>query len=287
MVITPPRSLLFMPANNARTHEKAVGLAADALIFDLEDAVAEAHKADARQCLSQSITAYHYPHKSLFLRINHPDSLFTKEDVALLAQHPKFCGVVVPKVEQAETMQQVSVWMQEAGCSAGQSILAMIETPLGVLNAQAIAQTCQLSGLIAGTNDLAAALHLPASDNRSGLHHALAQMVLAARASGIMVFDGVYNRITDEQGLARECAQGREWGFDGKSIIHPSQIATVNSVFSPNAAEVEQARQIVANWQVQHNGVTTANGAMIEELHVRNAQRILAMHKIITQDSFE
>lgn len=277
-----------MPANNVRAHEKAMGVAADALIFDLEDAVAEPYKAEARHLLSNSLSAYRYQHQQLFLRINHPDSVHAQKDIALLAQHPQFAGVVVPKVESAATVQRVCQWMESAGCSQRQSILAMLETPAGILNAPAIAQASnRLSGLMAGTNDLSAALHLPVSTNRSGLSYALLQIVLAARANELMVFDGVYNNLSDIQGFIQECMQGREWGFDGKSLIHPSHIEAANAAFSPSTQEVEKARKIVADWQAQHSGVTTTDGAMIEELHVRNAQRILATHQNIKRNSME
>lgn len=276
------RSLLFMPADNARAHGKAAGLAADALIFDLEDAVALADKAAARQQVRDSVAAHDYGAKSLFLRINHPDTAGAREDVALLATLPRFAGLVIPKVESADTVRTVASWMGDAGCPPEQEIAVMLETPLGILNAQHVAQAHpRLSALVMGTNDLAAALHLPLCEDRAGLLSALSRVVLAARAYGLAVYDGVFNRLRDTSGFARECAEGRALGFDGKTLIHPSQIEAANAAFSPSLEEVEHARTVLRQWESQSKGVTAAGGAMVEELHVRAARRVLALHETV------
>jgi citrate lyase subunit beta/citryl-CoA lyase len=269
-----------MPATNARAHEKAVNLAADALIFDLEGAVSPAHKAAGRQQIHQSIKQLDYSKQSLFLRINHPDTAFACDDIALLAQHPQFSGIVLPKVETPKALHDLQNLMRDAQCSCELVVLAMLETPLGILNAKEIAQsTARISGFIAGTNDLAAAMHLPDNHARDGLHYALSHMVLVAKAFGYMVFDGVYNQVNDPAGFIDECAQGRSLGFDGKTLIHPSQIDAANNAFSPSIAEVAHAQEIIDHWESVHSGVTAVNGTMIEELHVQNAQRILALHQ--------
>lgn len=284
--ITPLRSLLFMPGDNARAHEKAATLPCDAIIFDLEDAVAEADKAAARQQIAASLDTHDYGHRILLLRINHPAGPHAREDLMALARHPKLHGIVLPKVENAGMVQSVAAWLDGNGCAASLRLLANIETPLGILNAQSIAQASpRLVAFVAGKNDLTAALRLPEETARAGLHHALAQMVLVARAYGLLAFDGVFNVPDDEMGLAGECAEGRVLGFDGKTLIHPKQIDIANTLFSPNADEVERARATIADWQAQDKGVTTSGGAMIEELHVASARRIVALHEAIARVS--
>lgn len=275
-----------MPADNARAHEKATGLAADALIFDLEDAVAPAHKASARDQLAQSAARHDYGRRALFLRMNHPEDAHAREDIALLADLPYFSGVVIPKVEDAATIHRVASWMDELGCPDKQEILIMLETPLGIIQAASFTQNQpRLSGIIAGTNDLAAAMRLPTQPARFGLLHALSQIVLVARSFGLQAYDGVFNRLRDAEGFERECAEGRELGFDGKTLIHPAQIPAANAAFSPSAEETAAAAALVQAWETQHKGVTTADGAMIEALHVDNARRILALDKANRQET--
>lgn len=285
---TPLRSLLFMPGDNARAHEKAVTLAADALIFDLEDAVAPDHKATARSQIAASLDSHDYGHRALFLRINHPAGSYAREDLTTLAKHPKLNGIVLPKVETPAMVQSVAQWLDGAGCPASLRLLANIETPLGILNAQSIAQAHpRLGAFVVGKNDLTAALHLPEETARAGLQHALSQLVLVARAYGLRAFDGVFNALDDELGLAGECAEGRVLGFDGKTLIHPSQIELTNLIFAPQEEEVAQAQAIIADWDAQDHGVTTSGGRMIEELHVQNARRIVALHEAIARLTLE
>lgn len=283
-MVVPLRSLLFMPGNNARAHEKAATLAVDAIIFDLEDAVAPTDKAAAREQIALSLASHDYGYRQLFVRINQHTSTTARDELALLAQHPEIAGVLLPKVENAEAIQTVAAWMDELGCARSQRILANIETPLGILNAAAIAQAHpRLAAFIAGKNDLTAAMRLPEGEGRAGLHFALSQMLLAARAYGLMAFDGVFNDTQDAMGFAGECAEGRVLGFDGKTLIHPSQIEIANVAFSPTDEQVEHARTVVASWETQNKGVATAGTQMIEELHVVSARRILAMHQAIAQ----
>lgn len=272
------RSLLFMPADNARAHAKAATLAADAILFDLEDAVAEADKASARDVLRESLRSHDYGTRRLYIRINHPEHVQAGGDIALLAEFPQLSGLIIPKVEDARHIHHVARWMERHECAKHQHIAIMLETPKGVLRADAIiTDQPLLRGVIAGTNDLAAEMHLPQQPQREGLQHALAHIVLAARAHGLSVFDGVYNRMNDADGLKAECLQGKQMGFDGKTLIHPAQLEITNAVFSPSEAEVERAREVIAAWQAQSRGVTQSNGQMIEELHVRTARRILAL----------
>lgn len=274
----PHRSLLFMPADNARAHAKAVTLPADALIFDLEDAVAATDKTAARAQVLASAATQDYGDKALYLRINHPDHAEARDDVATLARLPCFAGLIIPKVESAESIARISGWMDEAGCAAEQHIAIMLETPRGILNAQRIVENQpRLHALIAGTNDLAAEMHLPPQRQREGLQPALAHIVLVARAYGLQAYDGVYNRLRDTEGLQREALQGRALGFDGKTLIHPAQVDITNAAFSPSPEEIAAAEAVIAQWQSQQKGVTAAEGAMIEELHMRNARRILAL----------
>lgn len=267
-----------MPADNARAHAKAITLPADALIFDLEDAVAAADKDVARAQVLESATTHDYGGKALYLRINHPDNQGAAEDARLLAQLPQFSGLIIPKVESAAHIAAVSAWMDEAGCAPTQRIAIMLETPLGILHGKEIAQAqSRLSALIAGTNDLAAEMQLPTQHAREGLLHALAHIVLVARAYGLHAYDGVYNRLRDAEGLTTECAQGRNLGFDGKTLIHPAQVEATNAAFSPTAEEITAAQAVIVQWETQHKGVTASGGAMIEELHVRNARRILGI----------
>jgi citrate lyase subunit beta / citryl-CoA lyase len=282
------RSLLFMPATNARAHEKAVGLPADAIIFDLEDAVSAGQKDAGRTQLESSLAAHTYAGKKLFLRINHPDTPESTADLAFFVRlQSHFDGLVLPKVEHADTIHNVAHWLDTQQVDSTKRILAMIETPKAVLALPAIATAHpRLLALVAGTNDLAAALHLFSDGGRGGLHYCLSQIVLTARAHGLLTFDGVFNRLDDELGFAGECAEGRVLGFDGKTLIHPMQIELANSLFRPSAEEVEQAQAIIAS-TVAEDGVTTAHGAMIEELHLRHAQRILALHNEAQKSSLE
>lgn len=277
-----------MPATNGRAHEKAAALATDGLIFDLEDAVAPAQKAAGREQIAASLVAHSYAGKRLFLRINHPDDAAATEDLALFVQQQaRLDGVVLPKAETPEAIARIGNWLDSQQVPAHKRILAMVETPKAVLSLPAIAQAHpRMAALIAGTNDLAAALQLYADDSRAGLLYSLSQIVLTARAFDLLAYDGVYNRLDDELGFAGECAQGRVLGFDGKTLIHPSQINIANTLFSPSDEEVVAAQQIVQSAAAQ-GGVTTAQGAMVEELHVHNAHRILALHAAAQKTSLE
>jgi (3S)-malyl-CoA thioesterase len=256
------RTLLFLPASNPRAIEKARTLAADMVVLDLEDSVREEDKAAAREAMVAA-TAQGFGGRPVAVRVNPAGSAHYGEDVVAV-RHASPDFIVLAKAESAR---QVA----EAGSLMVKPVLAMIETPRAVIDAAAIAPVS--AGFIAGVNDLAAGLGLPAGDGREGLTYALQRIVLAARAAGIAAFDGVYNRLEADQGLEEECLQGRAWGFDGKSVIHPSQIETANRLFGPSAEELAAARRLV---EAATGGAERHEGRMIESLHVEAARALIA-----------
>lgn len=260
----PPRSALYLPASNARAIEKARGLPADMIILDLEDAVPEGLKDEAREAALDACRAG-FGERLVAIRINGAGTRYHAADiVAVRAAGPDF--VVVPKVEDAGTIEDVAQM-------AGRPVLAMVETPSAILGAAGIAGCPDAAGLIAGTNDLANDLRIPAGADRAGLAMALQTIVLAARASGLWALDGVFNDLRNPDGLAAECAQGRAFGFDGKTLIHPDQIAITNAAFSPSDKEVEDARALV---EAATGGAQRFRDRMIETMHVEMAQRLIA-----------
>ena len=256
------RSLLFLPASNPRAIAKARELAADMVILDLEDAVKEEDKDAAREAAVAAV-GEGFPGKLVAIRINAVGGAhFGRDIVAVRDSAAQF--VVIPKVEHVEQL-------KDATRIAARPLLAMIETAAGVLGAAAAAHAC--AGLIAGTNDLAADLGLPPGAGREGLAHGLQAIVIAARAAGIAAFDGVYTPLDDEAGLEAQCREGRGHGFDGKSLIHPSQIATANRIFAPDEAEVEAALKLIA---AATGGAERFEGRMIEAMHITQAEAVLA-----------
>lgn len=256
------RSILFLPASNPRAIAKARQLEADMVVLDLEDAVREEDKVSARQA-AEGAMKEGFGERVTAIRVNPTGSRHYGEDVVSVRRSPANF-VILAKVESPKQAADAA-WLM------GKPVLAMIETPRGVIDAAAIAPATQ--GLIAGTNDLSAALALPADAGRQGLVYALQRIVLAARAAGVAVFDGVYNGLEDLEGLAADCEEGRVYGFDGKSVIHPSQIETVNRIFSPSDAELEAAHRLIA---AATGGAERHEGRMIEEMHVAQAQAVLA-----------
>jgi len=255
------RSLLFLPASNPRAIAKARESDADLVILDLEDAVKPEDKDSARDAAVAAIAEpWRMP---VAIRVNSSHTEWHGPDVVAVMHH-KPDAVVVPRVEAKEELGFVRN-------QTGLPVLAMVETAKGVLAAETIAQ--EAAGLIAGTNDLAASLRLPRGAGRRPLQLALQSIVLTARAAGIAVFDGVYNRLDDEEGFASEAAEGRLLGFDGKSLIHPGQIAPCHAAFAPTGAEIERAERLVA---AATGGAERFEGEMIEQMHVDAAQRLLA-----------
>jgi len=261
------RSALFLPASNARAIEKARSLPCDMVILDLEDAVRDADKDAARVAAVEAVSAGGFGGRPVAIRLNGPGTLWHEGDVAAVRASGAALAVL-PKMEDAD---------EAAGIAAAivKPVLAMIETPAGVLAAAAIARAPGVDGLIAGTNDLAAGLRLPAGgEGRAGLALALQTIVLAARAADGLALDGVWNRLDDPHGLEAECREGRAYGFDGKTLIHPNQIAIANRAFAPGEAELDDARALVA---AATGGAERFRGRMIEAMHVEAARRLLAI----------
>jgi (3S)-malyl-CoA thioesterase len=259
----PPRSALYLPASNLRAIEKAQTLPADMIILDLEDAVKPDAKDAARGAAVAAVSAG-FGKRLCAIRINGPTTRWHEDDLAAVASaRPDF--VVIPKVQEIDLVESVADRTRRP-------VLAMIETPYAVLHAHLIVLAPGLVGLIAGTNDLANELRLPPGVPRANMAVALQTIVLAARARGIMVLDGVFNALDDPQGLVRECAEGRLLGFDGKTLIHPNQIEAANSAYSPSEAELDDARALV---MAASGGAERFRDRMIESMHVEMAQRLI------------
>ena len=256
------RSLLFLPASNPRAIDKARMLDADMVVLDLEDAVRAEDKAEARAA-AVAASREGFGDRQVAIRINPAGSVHYGEDVVALRKSGADY-VVLAKVESPRHAADAA-WL------TGKPILAMVESPRGVIDAAAIAPATR--GLIAGTNDLSAELGIEPGGGRPGLVYALQRIVLAARAAGVAAFDGVYNGLDEDEGLVEECRQGRAFGFDGKSVIHPSQIAAANRLFTPSEAEIEAARMLA---EAATGGAERFEGRMIEPMHVAHARAVLA-----------
>ncbi|QCB56005.1 CoA ester lyase [Sphingopyxis sp. PAMC25046] len=259
----PPRSLLYVPGSNARALEKAGGLTADMLIIDLEDAVPADRKAEAREAMRGAVTAG-FPGKRVAVRVNATGSAEQADDIAALAGLA-LDAVVLPKVDAPPDLDPL--------CDLGLPILAMIETPVSIYAARDIAADPAVTGLIAGLNDLAHELKLPDGMDRGAMSHAIQAIILAARAGEVWAFDGVYNAIDDAAGFATEAAEGRRLGFDGKTLIHPSQVDPCNIAFAPSEREIAAAEALVAG---ATGGAQRHDGRMIEDMHVAAARALLA-----------
>jgi citrate lyase subunit beta/citryl-CoA lyase len=273
-----PRSALYMPASNQRAMDKARGLPADAIIFDLEDAVAPDAKDPARAQVVAQLAAGGYGARQLVVRCNDLSTPWGRDDLQALAAAPGLGTVCLPKVESTAQVDDVSRLLDEYG-RTDMTIWAMIETPAGIANVEQIAPRERVAALLMGTTDLCAELRLPADEARRGLSYALQRCVLAARLAGVMVLDGVYLDIGNETGLEAVCEQGRALGFDGKTLIHPGQIETANAVFGPTPAAVERARRLLQLWQETAEAgaaVAVLDGKLIELMHVDEARRVLA-----------
>lgn len=277
----PLRSLLYMPASNARAMDKARGLDADALVFDLEDAVAPEAKVEARALLLQELAHGGFGYRRLFARINAPGTEWGAADLAVLASAPVE-GVVVPKIAGEADIAALSREMDRLGYAASVALWVMIETPAAVLALEriaAMAATTRLAGFVLGLNDLAKDTGMEQAPGREGFVPVMVNAVLAARAGGIAAIDGVCNTIDDADRIGAEARQARSLGFDGKSLIHPAQIGPVNSVFAPSEAELAEARAIVAAFETPANagrGAIRVNGKMAELLHLSQARRAIA-----------
>jgi citrate lyase subunit beta/citryl-CoA lyase len=262
-----PRTALFLPASNPRAIAKARGLPADMIILDLEDAVRDDAKVSARAAAVEA-AAEGFGHRLCAIRVNGIESAEHAADIDAVAGSA--CDfVVLPKVQTREEAAKVVD-------SAGKPLLAMIETPIGVLAAAGIAEVSGVSGLIAGANDLRATLGMRVDEGREGLSLSLQMIVLAARAAGIWAIDGVFNALDDAEGLAAECAHGRLLGFDGKSLIHPNQIDIAASAFGASESELAEARTLIA---AATGGAERFGGRMIEAMHVEQARALIARNR--------
>ena len=276
----PYRSVLYIPGSKERALDKARSLPVDAIIFDLEDAVTPDAKAEARETLKAALAEGGYGAKAKIIRINGLDTDWGADDVATLKDSGAD-AFLLPKVNSAADIQALSDIL-----GTETAIWAMIETPLGVLNALEIAAHPQLTGFVAGTNDLAKELNCRGRADRLPMMFALQQMLLAARAHGVIAVDGVYNQFKDEEGLRIECDQGRDLGFDGKTLIHPAQVEVTNAAFAPSDAEVELAKRQIAAFEETEKagqGVAVVDGKIVENLHVETARKTLAKAEAIAQ----
>jgi (3S)-malyl-CoA thioesterase len=278
LLTRPWRSVLYIPGSNARALEKAKGLAVDAIIFDLEDAVAPDEKGAARQLLADTLGAGGYGARAGMVRINGFDSDWWEDDLAVISA-AKPDAILLPKVGSASDIKRLSDKLDQYPGMEETRIWAMMETPEGIRNAFDVAAAPRMAGFILGTNDLAKEINCQFRADRLPLMMALQTCLMAARAAGIICIDGVYNAFKDEDGLKAECEQGRDLGMDGKSLIHPAQVAVTNDVFAPSLDEIELARrQIQAFDDALANGqaVAVVDGRIVENLHVATAQTILA-----------
>jgi citrate lyase subunit beta/citryl-CoA lyase len=292
MTIRPRRSVLYMPGSNARAIEKARTLPADGLILDLEDAVAPDAKEAARAQVVAAVRAGGFGPREVFVRVNGIGTPWFADDLAAFA-HVAPDAILVPKIQSAEQLDGVGTRLLDMHADRRIRIWAMIETPLAVFNIAAIAAAARdsesrLAGFVLGTNDLAKETRARIVPGRAPMVAWLMACVAAAHAYGIDVLDGVYNDIANADGFAQECAQGRDMGFDGKTLIHPNQISPCNAAFSPSPGEVEEARRIIAAFDLPENhgkGVVKLDGRMVERMHADIARRVVAIADAIARSA--
>jgi citrate lyase subunit beta / citryl-CoA lyase len=280
MTVRPRRSILYMPGSNPRAMEKGKTLPADGLILDLEDAVAPDAKIQAREQVAAAIQGGGYGRRELILRVNALNTAWGYADLVAAATSGAH-AVLLPKVESADAVRQAEAVLVAAGAPAEQKIWCMMETPMGILNVREIAgATPRLGGFVMGTSDLAKDLHAAHTSERLPMITSLGLCLLAARAYGLAILDGVYLDLNDDEGFAGSCRQGAELGFDGKTLIHPKTIAAANSAFGPSADEVAFSRKIIAAHREAGEagkGVVVVDGKLVENLHVAEAQRLVAL----------
>ncbi|MEM9395060.1 MAG: CoA ester lyase [Pseudomonadota bacterium] len=279
----PYRSVLYIPGSKERALQKAQSLPVDAIIFDLEDAVAVEEKGNARKLLAETLAVMEYGPRARIVRINGFDTKWGEADLdAICAAKPE--AILLPKVNAAADVEALARKLDARRETAETAIWTMMETPLGMLNAQEIAAAPRMAGFIMGTNDLAKELDCRFRPDRLPMLTGLSLCLLAARAHGLVAVDGVYNAFKDEDGLRAECEQGRDMGFDGKTLIHPAQIATANEAFAPTDAELELSRRQIAAFEEAEQagqGVAVVDGKIVENLHVATARQILAKAEAI------
>lgn len=278
--VRPRRSVLYMPGSNARALDKARTLPADGYILDLEDAVAPDAKIVARQQICEAVKAGGYGQRELAIRVNSLATPWGHDDIAAAAT----CGghaILIPKVESADTVRQVENIMNAAGAPDDMAIWCMMETPRGMLEAPAIAAASpRLACLVMGTSDLAKDLNCAHTRERLPMLTSLSLCLLAARANGLAILDGVYLDLNDDEGFEYACKQGVEFGFDGKTLIHPKTVAATNRIFAPSADAVAWSRKIIAahaEATAQGKGVVVVDGKLVENLHVESARRLVKL----------
>jgi len=278
----PFRSVLYIPGSKERALEKAKDLPADAIIFDLEDAVAADEKPAARALLAQVLAEADYGPRARIVRINGLDSDWGRDDVAAFAKAiaagAKVDAILIPKVSAPADLDAVAALIPDV------PLWAMMETALGMLNAASIAAHPRLAGMVMGTNDLAKELGSRFRPDRLAMQAGLGLCLLAARAHGLTIVDGVYNAFKDEAGLLAECEQGRDMGFDGKTLIHPAQLEIANIAFAPSEAEIDLARRQIAAFdeaEARGLGVAVVDGRIVENLHIVTARQTLAKAEAI------
>ena len=288
MTVRPRRSLLYMPGSNARALEKAKALPVDGVILDLEDSVAPEAKDAARQQVADTVKAGGFGGREVFIRVNGVDTPWHADDLSAAARAAPD-AILVPKISNADTLELIGRRLLDMGTDHKTRVWAMIETPLAIFNILSIAAEAsdsesRLSGFVMGTNDLAKDTRARLVPGRAPMLPWLTTCIAAARIYGIDILDGVYNDIGHADGFAQECRHGVELGFDGKTLIHPNQIESCNKAFSPSPAEVEQARKIIAAFDLPENkgkGVVSIDGRMVERLHADMARRTVAIAEAI------
>ncbi len=280
----PRRSLLFMPGSNARALEKGKNLPADGLILDLEDSVAPEAKAAAREQIAAAVAAKGFGRREILIRVNGLDTPFWRDDVAMAAKASPD-GILVPKVSSVADLNAIGAQLTEAGAAAPIKVWAMIETACAVLHAEELAAASRdaktrLAGFVFGPNDISRETRIKMLPGRAAMIPMITHCILATRAHGLEILDGPYSDFSNVDGFALECAQARDLGFDGKTLIHPGQIEACNAIFTPPAEEVAHARRIIAAFEQPENasrGAISLDGQMVERLHADMARRTIAI----------
>ena len=277
--LRPRRSVLYMPSSNERALDKAKSIACDALIFDLEDAVAPDAKETARTNAVAAAQSGDYGHREITIRCNGLTTPWGADDLTAAATSGA-ASVVIPKVDSVDYLDEIEQRLDAAGAPAEMTIWAMIETPTAIMDVRAIAHHPRVNVLVMGNNDLAKELRTGVLPERTPLIPHLAMALLGAREADKVILDGVYNDVRDPDGFLVEAEQGKAMGFDGKTLVHPSQVDPANEVWAPSADEVDFSRRVIEAFEeaeADGRGVVTVDGRMIENLHVENAKRILAV----------
>lgn len=286
MTTRPRRSVLYMPGSNQRALEKARTLPADSLVLDLEDSVGPEKKVAARDQVMAAVSAGGYGYREIIIRANSLDSEWGEDDIRAIALSGAD-GLCLPKVENQAQVEAAINLLNDAGAPASMQVWVMIETPLGVTNIQQIASaSARITVIAMGTTDLSKELRVT---DRIGLLYSLSQCVLAARAYNKEILDGVYLDLHNDQGFTDTCVQGKHLGFDGKTLIHPKQLAAANEVFGPSANDIERAENMIAAWKLaeaEGKGVVVVDGKLVEAMHIDEARRHLARaEKIAAQQT--